>query len=85
MAPPQPGYQPDLTTLFAGRRPCQDHRSPWQDRLAHEFAEPVSGDRRRVAFADATLDFLPRDGAAAYVGEQTGLSLCGVAVSCPGG
>jgi len=68
-------YQLDLTTLFAGRRPCQDHRSPWQDRA---YA-PVR------AFADATLDFLPHDRAAAYVGEQTGLSLYGAAVSCPGG
>lgn len=51
----------------------------------HEFAESVCGDRQLGAFADATLDFLQHDRAAAYVGEQTGLSLCGAAVSCPGG
>ena len=49
------------------------------------LTESLCGDRHLVAFADATLDVLPHDRAAAYFGEQTGLSLYGAAVSCPGG
>jgi hypothetical protein len=51
----------------------------------YEFAESARADRQLVAYADATLDFVPRDRVAAYVREQTGLALCGAGVSCPGG
>jgi hypothetical protein len=53
--------------------------------VRYEFGGSARTDRQLQALADATLDFVPRQRVAAYVREQTGLTLCGAGVSCPGG
>jgi hypothetical protein len=68
-----------------GAAPVKTTEALGRTGLRTSSPSPLCGDRHLVAFADATLDFLPHDRAAAYVGEQTGLSLYGAAVSCPGG
>ena len=53
--------------------------------VTYQFSRSGRTDRQLVAFADAALDFVPRERVVAYVREQTGLALCGAGVSCPGG
>ncbi|HST64497.1 MAG TPA: phosphatase PAP2 family protein [Mycobacteriales bacterium] len=67
----------------SGSRPRRFYRFPGGC-ITYEFSAATRTDRTLLAQADSALAVVGREQVAAYVRDQTGLSLCGAGAGCPG-